>query len=88
MGRPCAEPTAPYIGRLPSPWRRCTLRAAAVMAETEHLTEAQALYQRVRERYSSREWAYYVDQANVALVGLQDSVPAVVAFRPDRVLLH
>ena len=37
----------------------CTLRTAAVMAETEHLTEAQALYQRVRTRYSSRDFAYY-----------------------------
>ena len=34
----------------------CTLRTAAVMAETEHLTEAQALYQRVLTRYSSRDF--------------------------------
>jgi hypothetical protein len=32
----------------------CTLRAAAVMAEAEHLTEARALYQRVLARYSRR----------------------------------
>ena len=57
----------------------CTLRAAAVMAETEHLTEVRALYQRVR--YSSRDWAYYVDQANEALAGLQDSTPAIGALR-------
>lgn len=64
----------------------CTLRAAGVMAEAEHLTEARALYQRVLARYSNREWAYYVDQAKEALAGLQDSTPAVVAFRPDRLL--
>ena len=57
----------------------CTLRAAAVMAEAEHLTEARALYQRVR--YSSRDWAHYVDQAKEALVSLSDSAPAVVALR-------
>ena len=61
----------------------CTLRAATVMAEAEHLAEAQALYQRVLARYSSRDWAYYVDQAKAALAGLQDSAPAVVAFRPS-----
>lgn len=59
----------------------CTLRAAAVMAEAEHLMEARALYQRVLARYSSRDWAYYVDQANEALVSLSDAAPAVVAFR-------
>ena len=64
----------------------CTLRAAAVMAEAEHLTEARALYQRVLARYSSRDWAYYVDQATEALAGLQDAAPTVVAFRPDRAL--
>jgi hypothetical protein len=32
----------------------CTLRAAAVMAEAEHLTEARALYQRVLARYRAR----------------------------------
>ena len=58
------------------------------MAETEHLTEARALYQPVLTRYSSRDFTYYVDQAREALVGLQDSVPAVVAFRSDRVLPH
>jgi hypothetical protein len=64
----------------------CTLRAAAVMIEAEHLMEARALYQRVLARYSSRDWAYYVDQAKEALAGLHDSAPAVVAFRPDRAL--
>ena len=64
----------------------CTLRAAAVMAEAEHLMEARALYQRVLARYSSRDWAYYVDQANEALASLQDSALAVVAFHPDRAL--
>ena len=64
----------------------CTLRAAAVMIEAVHLMEARALYQRVLARYSSRDWAYYVDQAKEALAGLHDSAPAVVAFRPDRAL--
>jgi hypothetical protein len=62
----------------------CTLRAAAVMAEAEHLMEARALYRRVLARYSSRDWAYYVDQAKESLAGLQDSAPAVAALRPDR----
>ena len=33
----------------------CTLRAAAVMAEAKHLTEARALYQRVVARYPRRD---------------------------------
>lgn len=66
----------------------CTLRAAGVMAEAERMTEARVLHQRVLERYSKREWAYYVDQAREGLVGLQDSVPAVAAFHPNRVLPH
>ena len=49
----------------------CTLRAAAAMAETEHLTEARALYQRVLARYAHRDWAYYVEQAKEALAGLR-----------------
>ena len=64
----------------------CTFRAAAVMAEAEHLTEARALYRRVLARYSNRESAYYVDQAKEALAGLQDSAPAIVALRLDRLL--
>jgi len=48
----------------------CTLRAAAVMAEAEHLMEARALYRRVLARYARREWAYYVDQAREALASL------------------
>ncbi|MGH7217096.1 MAG: hypothetical protein ACREIG_07670 [Nitrospiraceae bacterium] len=64
----------------------CTLRAAAVMAEGEYLTEARALYQRVLARYSSRDLTYYVDRAKEALSGLQDSAPAVVALRPNRAL--
>jgi len=59
----------------------CTLRAAAVMAETEHLTEARALYQRVLTRYAHPEWAYYVEQAQEALAIMQASAPAVVALR-------
>jgi len=47
------------------------------------VTEAQALYQRVLARYSSRDWAYYVDRANEALVSLSASAPAVVALRPS-----
>lgn len=64
----------------------CTLRADGVMAGAEFMPEARALYQRALERYSKREWAYYVDQAKAALAGLQDSTPAVVAFRPDPLL--
>jgi hypothetical protein len=63
----------------------CTLRAAVVMVEAERLMEARALYQRVLTRYSSRDWAFYIDQAKEALAGLQRSAPAVVAFRPDRI---
>jgi hypothetical protein len=59
----------------------CIIRAAAVMAQTEHLMEAQALYRRVQERYAHRDWGYYVKQAQEGLVGLEDSVPAVVASR-------
>ena len=58
----------------------CTLRAAAVMAEAEHMMEARALYRRVIARYSNRESAYYLNQAKEALAGLQDSAPAVVAL--------
>jgi len=58
------------------------------MAETEHLTEAQALYQRVRTRYSSRDFTSYANQARKALAGLQDSAPAAAAFHPNRVLPH
>ena len=64
----------------------CTLRAAAVMAEAERLTEALALYQRVLARYSGRDRAYYVNQAKEGLVSLSDSAPAVVALRSDRAL--
>jgi hypothetical protein len=64
----------------------CTLRAAAVMAEAKHLTEARALYQHVVARYLRRDWAYYVNQAKEALVSLSDSAPTVVALRPDRAL--
>ena len=61
----------------------CTLRAAAMMTEAEHLTEARALYQRVLARYSSRDLAYYVDRAQEALVSLSDPALAVVALRPS-----
>lgn len=71
-----------------APGAACTLRAAAVMAEAENLTEARTLYQRVLARYSSRDWAYYVDQATEALAGLHDFAPAIVALRPDRALPH
>ena len=63
----------------------CTLRGAALMVEAHHLMEGRVLYQRVLARYSSRNWAYYVDQAKGALDGLQISAHAVVALRPDRV---
>jgi len=66
----------------------CTLKAAAVMVEAEQPMEAQALYRRVLERYSSREWAYYADRAKEALASLQDAAAAVVALRSDRALTH
>jgi hypothetical protein len=66
----------------------CTLRAGAVMAEAEHLTEARALYQRVLTRYTHREWAYYVDQAIEALAGLHDSEGPVAALRSNRALVR
>ena len=61
----------------------CTLRAAGLMVEAQHLMEGQALYQRVLERYSNRDLAYYVDHAKEALAALQISAPAVVALRPS-----
>ena len=57
------------------------VRAAAVMAEMEYLTEARVLYQRVLMRYAQGERIYYVERAKEALVGLQDVDPAVVALR-------
>ncbi len=66
----------------------CTLRAAAVMAEAERLTEARALYQRVLVRYSSSDWTYYVEQAKQALVSLSDPTHSLVAFRSDRAVSH
>lgn len=62
----------------------CTLRAAALLVEAEHVGEAQVLYRRILARYASPEWVYYVDQAKEALVNLPESVPAVVALRADR----
>ncbi|MDN5940381.1 MAG: hypothetical protein L0H94_00745 [Nitrospira sp.] len=64
----------------------CTIRAAVVMTEAEHVIEARALYQHVLARYSNRDLDYYVDQAQEALVGLQISASAVVALRPNRAL--
>jgi hypothetical protein len=66
----------------------CTLRAAAVMAEAEHLMEARALYRRVLARYANREWAYFVDRATEALASLRDSAPAAVTFRSNRARPH
>lgn len=60
----------------------CTLRAAEVLAETDHVAEARSLYQVVLIRYSSREWAYYTQLAREALVRLKEADPAVVARRP------
>ncbi len=59
----------------------CSIRAAGVMVEADRLTDARTLYRRVQERYAHRDWAYYVKQAQEALVGLEDSAPAVVVFR-------
>lgn len=64
----------------------CTLRAAAVMAEAEQPVKARALYRHVLARYSSRDWAYYVDQAKEGLARLQGSGSAVVAFHPNPAL--
>jgi hypothetical protein len=61
----------------------CTLRVAGLMVEAQHLTEGRALYQHVLARYSSRDLAYYIGQANEALAALQTSAPAVVALRPS-----
>jgi hypothetical protein len=57
------EPTTPYGGRPRAIGAACTLRAAAMMTETEHLSEARALYQHVLTRYSSRDLTDYVDQS-------------------------
>lgn len=64
----------------------CTLRAAAVMAKAERVTEARALYHRVLTRYSGLDEAHYVDQAKEALVNLSDTAATVVAVRLDRPL--
>ena len=66
----------------------CTLRAAAVMAEVEHLMEARVLYRRVLARYDNGQWTYYVNQATEALASLQDSMPPVVAVRSNRAWLR
>ncbi|MEK6762744.1 MAG: hypothetical protein AABY96_08520 [Nitrospirota bacterium] len=86
MGTSRDEPTAPYVGRSSSSWSCLYSQGAGVMAEAEFMPEARALYQRVLARYSNREWAYDVDRAKAALAGLQDSTPAVVAFRSDPLL--
>jgi hypothetical protein len=64
----------------------CTLRAAAVMVAADQPAKAQALYRRVLVRYSSRNLAYYVDQAKEGLARLQGSSSAVVAFHPNPAL--
>ena len=64
----------------------CTLRAAAVMVEADQPAKARALYRRVLARYSSRDLAYYVDQAKEGLARLQGSGSAVVAFHPNPAL--
>ena len=66
----------------------CTLRAAALFAEGERLTEARALYQRVLARYSDPSLTYYVDQAKERLSSLPDSTVAVVALRVGRPLVR
>ena len=58
-----------------------TLRAAAVMAKSDHLIKARALYERMLARYGQRDWGYYVEQAQEALASLQDSAPALIALR-------
>jgi len=66
----------------------CTLKAAALLVETEHLTEARALYQRILARYTSSEWSYYVDRAKDGLAKLSTSAPPVLAFHTDQVVPH
>ena len=66
----------------------CTLKAAALLVEAEHLTEARALYQRILARYPGSEWSYYVGQGKEALANLSTSAPAVLAFHTDRVVHH
>ena len=54
--------------------------------EAKHdLTAAQVLYRRVLVRYSNRDFAYYVDQANEALTGLSVTATTVVASYPNSI---
>jgi len=57
----------------------CTLRAAQVLAETDHATEAAVLYRRILVRYPDRDWDYYVEEARTGLDRLLASSPAVLA---------
>lgn len=61
----------------------CTLRVAGLMVEAQHLTEGRALYRHVVARYSSRDLAYYIDQAKEALAALETSALVVVVLRPS-----
>jgi hypothetical protein len=45
----------------------CTLRAATVLAETDHTTEAAALSRRILVRYPGHEWDHYVEEARAGL---------------------
>ncbi len=59
----------------------CTLRVAAVMAESERIADARALYDRVLARYPDPELAYYADHAKDALAALPETAPALLALR-------
>jgi len=59
----------------------CTLRAAQVLGETDHVAEARDLYQSVLTRYSGLEWAYYLQEARDGLARLSVSPPALVVRR-------
>lgn len=59
----------------------CTLRVAAVMAESERTADARALYDRVLARYPNPELAYYADHAKDALAALLEAAPALLALR-------
>ena len=59
----------------------CTLWAAHVLGDTDHVIEASDLYQRVLSRYSGREWAYYLQEAREGLARLSASHPTLMVRR-------
>jgi hypothetical protein len=59
----------------------CTLRAAHVLGDTDHVAEAKGLYQSVLSRYSGPEWAYYLREAREGMTRLSASHPTVAVRR-------